>query len=106
MLTENGPKIIEYNCRFRDPECQAVMPLVSGDFAQFCLDGAKGWTCLSDCCSGETRIAVVEKAHKETVKLEWGYGFSGAATRFSSWIDQKLRPPPCEVIFRNFSSAA
>ena len=42
MLTEGGPKIIEYNCRFGDPECQAVMPLISGDLAEFCLEGAKG----------------------------------------------------------------
>ncbi|NNM30082.1 MAG: phosphoribosylamine--glycine ligase, partial [Akkermansiaceae bacterium] len=42
MLTADGPKVIEYNCRFGDPECQAVMPLVSGDLATFCLDGAKG----------------------------------------------------------------
>lgn len=42
MLTEHGPKIIEYNCRFGDPECQAVMPLISGDLASFCLEGAKG----------------------------------------------------------------
>jgi len=42
MLTKDGPKIIEYNCRFGDPECQAVMPLVSGDFANFCLGGAEG----------------------------------------------------------------
>lgn len=42
MLTADGPKIIEYNCRFGDPECQAVMPLISGDLATFCLEGAKG----------------------------------------------------------------
>ena len=42
MLTSDGPKVIEYNCRFGDPECQAVMPLLSGDLASFCLDGAKG----------------------------------------------------------------
>ena len=42
MLTSEGPKIIEYNCRFGDPECQAVMPLLSGDLAKFCLEGAKG----------------------------------------------------------------
>jgi phosphoribosylamine-glycine ligase len=42
MLTPDGPKVIEYNCRFGDPECQAVMPLVRGDLAQFCLDGARG----------------------------------------------------------------
>ena len=42
MLTPDGPKVIEYNCRFGDPECQAVMPLLSGDLAAFCLAGAKG----------------------------------------------------------------
>ncbi len=42
MLTADGPKVIEYNCRFGDPECQAVMPLVSGDLATFCLKGAQG----------------------------------------------------------------
>jgi phosphoribosylamine--glycine ligase len=42
MLTPSGPQIIEYNCRFGDPECQAVMPLVKGDLAGFCLAGAKG----------------------------------------------------------------
>jgi phosphoribosylamine--glycine ligase len=42
MLTADGPKVIEYNCRFGDPECQAVMPLVTGDLASFCLAGARG----------------------------------------------------------------
>jgi len=32
MITESGPKVIEYNCRFGDPECQAIMPLMDSDF--------------------------------------------------------------------------
>ena len=33
MLTSDGPKLIEYNVRFGDPECEAIMPRIEGDFA-------------------------------------------------------------------------
>lgn len=42
MLTKSGPKVIEYNCRFGDPEAQAVLPLLESDFlkiCQKCVDG-------------------------------------------------------------------
>ncbi len=32
MITKSGPKVIEYNCRFGDPECQTIMPLMDQDF--------------------------------------------------------------------------
>ncbi len=34
MLTAKGPELIEYNVRFGDPECEAIMPLIEGDFAE------------------------------------------------------------------------
>ena len=33
MLTPDGPKVIEFNVRFGDPEAQVVMPLLEGPFA-------------------------------------------------------------------------
>ena len=42
MLTTEGPKLIEYNVRFGDPECEAIMPLVEGDFAELLYAVATG----------------------------------------------------------------
>ncbi|WP_395622938.1 phosphoribosylamine--glycine ligase [Sphingomonas daechungensis] len=42
MLTADGPKLIEYNARFGDPECEAIMPLIKGDFAELLLAVATG----------------------------------------------------------------
>ncbi|MEX1008569.1 MAG: phosphoribosylamine--glycine ligase [Acidimicrobiia bacterium] len=42
MLTADGPKVIEYNVRFGDPEAQALMPRFSGDFADLVHRAAAG----------------------------------------------------------------
>ena len=42
MLTETGPQLIEYNCRFGDPECQVLMMRFEGDLAALMLACAKG----------------------------------------------------------------
>lgn len=42
MLTKTGPKVLEFNVRFGDPEIQAVLPLVEGDFLDILLSAAEG----------------------------------------------------------------
>jgi phosphoribosylamine--glycine ligase len=37
MMTPDGPKVLEYNCRFGDPETQVVVPLIDGDLAEIFL---------------------------------------------------------------------
>ncbi len=42
MITENGPKVIEYNCRFGDPETQVVLPLLESDLLTVMLAVTNG----------------------------------------------------------------
>ncbi len=42
MITKNGPKVIEYNCRFGDPETQVVLPLLESDLFEIMQHVAAG----------------------------------------------------------------
>ena len=65
MLTEQGPRLIEYNARFGDPECQVLMMRYQGDLAQLMLATATGT--LSDApapvFADQTALTVVMAAN-------------------------------------------
>ncbi|MBV9602073.1 MAG: phosphoribosylamine--glycine ligase [Chloroflexi bacterium] len=41
MLTRDGPKVIEFNCRFGDPECQLILPLLRSGLGDICASVAE-----------------------------------------------------------------
>jgi phosphoribosylamine--glycine ligase len=42
MITREGPKVIEFNCRFGDPECQVIVPRLAGDLLALLHAAATG----------------------------------------------------------------
>jgi phosphoribosylamine--glycine ligase len=62
MLTADGPKLIEYNVRFGDPECEAIMPRIEGDFAALLHAVATGAAFEAPLLSTDTTMTVIVAA--------------------------------------------
>ena len=74
MLTENGPKVIEYNCRFGDPETQVVLPLLESDLLTVMQAVTNGTLAETEVKFGNGSACCVILASKGyPVKYESGY---------------------------------
>ena len=63
MLTADGPQLIEYNVRFGDPECEAIMPRIEGDFAALLYGVATGARIDPPALSSDSTMTVIIAAH-------------------------------------------
>ena len=63
MLTADGPQLIEYNVRFGDPECEAIMPRIEGDFAVLLHRVATGARIYPPALSSDSTMTVIIAAH-------------------------------------------
>ncbi len=59
MLTPDGPKVIEYNVRFGDPESQVVVPRITSDLGALCCASAEGEPLPAVTCSDDAQVTVV-----------------------------------------------
>ena len=78
MLTPNGPRVIEYNCRFGDPETQVVLPRLKSDLLEIMI--AVRNECLSDVdieWSDEAAACVVMASGGYPEKYEKGIEMTG-----------------------------
>ena len=67
MITKSGPKVIEYNCRFGDPECQTIMPLMDQNFV-FLLE-----KCAMGNLTGDEKINTSSKVSGCVIATSKGY---------------------------------
>lgn len=66
MLTDDGPSVIEFNCRFGDPECEVLMPQLESDLAEVCL-------AVAESRLEETEVRWRNDAHVCVVMTSSGY---------------------------------
>ena len=83
MLTPNGPKVIEYNCRFGDPETQVVLPLLESDLL----------TIMQSCTNGtlaETEVRFADKHACCVITASAGYPESYAKGKAIAFTQEAL----------------
>lgn len=78
MITSTGPKVVEFNCRFGDPETQAVLPLLEGDFLELLNSAAKGKIDKTSVkYNGGSSVCVVAVSKGYPGKFEKGFKIFG-----------------------------
>ena len=86
MLTKNGPKLLEYNVRFGDPESQTLIPLLETDLAELML------RCTSHCLNS---IELKVKASRNATIVVAAGGYPG---KYEKGTHMSLQTPPTGML--------
>ena len=94
MLTPNGPKVIEYNCRFGDPETQVVLPLLKSDLLSIMMACTRGTLAKTPVRFSKKHACCVIKASKgypESYKKGYRLTMSDRAAKATFVAGAKLQ---------------
>ncbi len=93
MITKQGPKVIEFNVRFGDPETQAILPLINEDFAVL----------IESVITGNFQSRSVNLSEKKSVHLvaaAYGYpGTEGLSVRKNDEVVTRLTKAPEQYLY-------
>ena len=89
MLTVNGPKVLEFNVRFGDPETQVILPLVEDDIIPVLIQSAKG-EALPD------RLKIKNQSAMIVVLASKGY--PEVYSKGELIIEEEINPNECQLI--------
>lgn len=78
MLTAEGPKVVEFNCRFGDPETQSVLPLLEGDFLELLYSAASGFLNANSIkYNGGASVCIIAASKGYPDSFKTGYRITG-----------------------------
>ncbi|MCX6168028.1 MAG: phosphoribosylamine--glycine ligase [Ignavibacteriales bacterium] len=83
MMTDSGPKVVEFNCRFGDPETQVILPLLDGNFVELLYSAASGKINKESVWyNGGASVCVVAASGGYPDKFEKGFIITGLENDF------------------------
>ena len=78
ILTKDSPKVIEFNCRFGDPQTQSVLPLLEGDFLELLYSAGSGaLNSKAVKCNGSSSVCIIASSKGYPDSYKTGYRIEG-----------------------------